>query len=31
MEKYDAIPFKNYGANIKEHVEVRDSLLRDPD
>lgn len=31
MEKYDAIPFKNYGANIKEHVEVPDSLLRKPD
>ena len=31
MEKYYAIPFKNYGANIREHVEVPDSLLRNPD
>lgn len=30
MKKYDAIPFKNYGANIREHVEVPDSLLRNP-
>ena len=30
MEKYDAIPFKNYGANIREHVEVPDGLLRNP-
>ena len=30
MQKYDTIPFKNYGANIREHVEVPDSLLRNP-
>lgn len=30
MQEYDAIPFKNYGAFIKEHVEVPDSLLRKP-
>ncbi len=29
VEDFDAIPFKNYGANIKEHVEVPDALLRD--
>ena len=28
--EYDAIPFKNYGANIREHLEVPDSLLDDP-
>ena len=31
IKKYDAIPFKNYGANIKEHVEVPDALLRKPE
>ncbi len=30
MEKYDAIPFKNYGANIREHIEVPDRLLKKP-
>ena len=30
MEKYGAVPFKNYGAFIKEHVEVPDSLLKKP-
>lgn len=28
MSKYGAIPFKNYGANIREHVEVPAELLR---
>ena len=31
MEKYDAVPFKNYGAFIKEHVEVPDALLENPE
>jgi hypothetical protein len=31
MEKYDTVPFKNYGANIKEHVEVPDTLLQKPE
>lgn len=31
MEKYDALPFKNYGAFIREHVEVPDTLLRKPE
>ncbi len=31
MEKYNSIPFKNYGAFIKEHVEVPDALLKDPE
>jgi len=31
MKKYDAIPFKNYGTNIREHVEVPDRLLRKPE
>lgn len=31
MEKYDTVPFKNYGALIKEHVEVPDALLRNPE
>jgi hypothetical protein len=30
IKKYEAIPFKNYGANIKEHVEVPDALLEKP-
>lgn len=30
VKKYKAIPFKNYGANIKEHVEVPDALLKKP-
>lgn len=28
MQRYDTVAFKNYGANIREHVEVPDSLLR---
>lgn len=28
--KYDAVPFKNYGANIKEHLEVPEELLHEP-
>ena len=31
MEKYGAVPFKNYGANIKEHVEVPETLLENPE
>jgi hypothetical protein len=31
MEKYDSIPFKNYGAFIREHVEVPESLLKKPE
>ena len=31
MEKYDSVPFKNYGAFIKEHVEVPEELLKKPD
>lgn len=27
MEAYDAVQFKNYGANIREHVEVPSDLL----
>ena len=27
IEKYDAIQFKNYGANMREYVEVPESLL----
>jgi hypothetical protein len=30
MAKYDTVPFKNYGAFIKEHIEVPDSLLQKP-
>ena len=30
MEKHGAMPFKNHGANIKEHVEVPEAMLRDP-
>lgn len=30
IRKYEAIPFKNYGANIKEHVEVPQALLEKP-
>ena len=30
MKKYKTVPFKNYGANIKEHVEVPDGFLRKP-
>ncbi len=29
--EYDAIPFTNYGANIKEHLEVPTSLLDEPE
>lgn len=29
MTEHDAIPFKNYGANIKEHVEVPEALIDD--
>lgn len=28
--EYDAVQFTNYGANIKEHLEVPDALLDDP-
>ena len=31
MEKYDAQPLMNYGAVIKEHVEVPDDLLERTD
>lgn len=31
IEKYDAIQYKNYGANIKEYVEVPESLLENMD
>jgi hypothetical protein len=31
MERYDAVPFRNYGAAIKEHVEVPEGLLRNPE
>ena len=31
IEKYASKPFKNYGAFIKEHVEVPASLLADTD
>lgn len=30
MAKYDTVPFKNYGANVKEHVEVPEELLHRP-
>jgi len=29
LETYDAIPYKNYGANIRDYVEVPASLLGD--
>lgn len=29
IEEYDTIPFKNYGATMREYVEVPDSLLED--
>lgn len=31
LAEHDAVPFTNYGANIKEHVEVPEELLRKPD
>lgn len=31
MKAHDAIPFENYGAKMKEYVEVPDSLLMDTD
>jgi hypothetical protein len=30
MQRYDAVPFKSYGATIRDHVEVPDSLLTNP-
>jgi hypothetical protein len=30
IARHSAKPFVNYGANIAEHVEVPDTLLRDP-
>jgi hypothetical protein len=29
MEEHNAVQFRNYGANIKEHVEVPEALLYD--
>lgn len=31
VARYDAIPFKNYGATIKEHVEIPAALLDRPE
>ena len=31
ISKFDAVPFKNYGSNIKDHVEVPVGLLADAD
>ena len=30
MAEYGAVPFRNYGANIREHVEIPDQMLEDP-
>lgn len=30
-ERYGAVPFTNYGTNIRKHVEVPESLLRRPE
>lgn len=30
MEEHDAIPFTNYGSNIREHVEVPADVVEDP-
>lgn len=30
-EEHGAVPFRNYGAAIREHVEVPDALLDDPE
>lgn len=31
IAEYDAVQFRNYGANIKEHLEVPDTLLDQPE
>ncbi|MEM1246182.1 MAG: hypothetical protein AAGK22_07405 [Acidobacteriota bacterium] len=30
-KEYDAVQFKNYGANIKEHLEVPEELFQQPE
>ncbi len=31
IDEYGAIPFRNYGANIKDHVELPGALLANPE
>ncbi len=30
LEEHDAVPFTNYGANIREHVEIPEAMLQKP-